>query len=219
MPAFKDEPSDHTGLVTLIAADDVSPRVVEAFRAVDRRLFVPEDARRSAYVDRPIEIPEHQTTSQPSLIAHMIDAADLLPGDRVLEIGTGFGFQSALLAQLTGSVVSVERLATISEAAAANLAAAGIVGVELVVGDGWQGVPDRGPYEAIIVSAAASHVPDAFVDQLRDGGRLVIPVRADHGDDVLLFVKSKDHLVKVKLLTPARFVPLVPGDDKVQSNE
>jgi protein-L-isoaspartate(D-aspartate) O-methyltransferase len=218
VPAFADEPSNHDELVLLIDSEDVSPRVVDAFRAIDRKWFVPEEARDNAYVDRPIEILEHQTTSQPSLIARMVDAADLLPGDRVLEIGTGFGFQTALLAQLTGSVVSVERLPNISAAASNNLIAAGIDGVELVVGDGWLGWPRGGPYEAIVVSAAAAHVPAAFVEQLRDGGRLIIPVRGERGDDVFLYVKSKDHLVNVKLLTPARFVPLVPGD-AVQSNE
>lgn len=181
-------------------------------------MFVPADARDHAYVDRPIEILDSQTTSQPSLIAQMVDAADLLPGDKVLEIGTGFGFQTALLARLTGAVVSVERLANISEAADKNLADAAIGGVELVVGDGWLGRAESGPYDAIVVSAAAAHVPDAFVEQLRDGGRLVIPVRGDRGDDVYLYVKRHDHLVNVKLLTPARFVPLVPGDE-VQSNE
>lgn len=179
---------------------------------------MPEAARGNAYVDRPIEILEHQTTSQPSLIARMVDAADLLPGDRVLEIGTGFGFQTALFAYLTGDVVSIERMANISEAAGNNLSDAGIDGVELVVGDGWLGWPERGPYDAIVVSAAAERVPDALTEQLRDGGRLVIPVRGDQGDDVLLYIKRNDHLVKVKLLTPARFVPLVPGDS-VQSNE
>lgn len=211
------EPSDHEGLAGLIEASGVAPRVAEAFRRVDRRDFVP--ARTSeAYVDRPIEILEHQTTSQPSLIAQMLDVADLLPGDRVLEIGTGFGYQTALLAELTGNVVSVERFATLSEAARANLERAGISGVELIVGDGWKGAPGEAPFDAIIVSAAAAKVPDALEDQLADGGRLVIPLRAHDGDEVWLFIRKNEHLVPVRLLTPARFVPLVPGEE-VQSNE
>lgn len=200
-----------------IAASGVSARVVDAFRQVDRRDFVPPDVR-DPYVDKPIEILEHQTTSQPSLIAQMVDAADVLPGDRVLEIGTGFGFQTAVLANLAGTVVSVERHASISVQAASHLERVGITNVELVVGDGWLGVPDSGPYDAIIVSAAAERVPDAFVGQLVPGGRLVIPVRTKNGDDVLLYLRSDDHLVKVRLLTPARFVPLVRGPVG-QSNE
>lgn len=219
MPLFYGEPKDRESLTALVAGEDVSARVVEAFRAIDREAFVPDDARSLAYVDRPIEILEHQTTSQPSLIARMIDAADLLPGDRVLEVGTGFGFQTALLAHLTGSVVSIERHSSLSDAARQNLERTGVVGVELVVGDGFQGWPGGAPYEAIIVSAAAERVPDAFVEQLVESGRLVIPVRSAHGDDVLLYVRRNGHLVQIRLLTPARFVPLVPGEAVDQSNE
>lgn len=204
-------------LLETISASGVSARVVDAFRQVDRRDFVPPDVR-DPYVDKPIEILEHQTTSQPSLIAQMVDAADVLPGDRVLEIGTGFGFQTAVLAKLAGTVVSVERHESISVQAASHLERVGITNVDLVVGDGWLGVPDKRPYDAIIVSAAAARVPDAFVAQLVAGGRLVIPVRTDNGDDVLLYLRSDDHLVKVRLLTPARFVPLVRGAVG-QSNE
>jgi protein-L-isoaspartate(D-aspartate) O-methyltransferase len=198
-------------LARKVARSGVSSRVIHAFESLDRADFVPEGTA-DPYIDRPIEIGEHQTTSQPSLIAQMVDAADLLPNDHVLEIGTGFGFQTALLAALTGDVVSIERHGSISTMAGANLARAGIDGVELVVGDGWKGVPDRGPFDAIIVSAAAERVPEAFVDQLVDGGRLVIPLRADQGDEVWLYVRSSGHLVPVRLLTPARFVPLVPGE-------
>ena len=190
---------------------------MDAFRAVDRAGFVPEGTRR-AYVDRPIAILEHQTTSQPSLIAQMIDAADLLPGDRVLEVGTGFGYQTALLANVAGHVVSIERFESISIAARTNLERAGIDNVDLVVGDGWEGVPSQAAYEAIIVSAAAQRVPEALVAQLREGGRLVIPVNEGKSDDVWLFVRKGDRAVRVKLLTPARFVPLVRGGS-IQSNE
>ena len=205
------EPGDHASLTRLIEGAGVSPRVVQAFRDVDRSYFVPSGTRET-YADRPIGILEHQTTSQPSLIAHMIDAADVLPGDRVLEVGTGFGYQTALLAKLTGGVVSVERYASISAAARLNLERAGIEGVELVVGDGWKGVADMAPYQAIIVSASAEHLPDALVQQLVEGGRLVIPLGADHADEVWLFIRRGDHAVRVRMLTPARFVPLVPGE-------
>ena len=211
-------PSGREGLARLVEREGVNPRVVAAFRAVARADFVPEGARRKAYEDRPIEILEAQTTSQPSLIARMIDAADVLPGDRVLEIGTGFGYQTALLAALGADVVSVDRHASIAEAARTNLEAAGI-DAEIVVGDGWGGWPERAPYDAIVVSAAASEVPAALEEQLVDGGRLIIPVKAQRGDEVLVFVKQRGHLVKTQLLTPARFVPLVPGAVADQSNE
>ncbi len=211
-------PSGREGLARLVEREGVGPRVVAAFRAVARADFVPEHSRQEAYEDRPIEILERQTTSQPSLIARMIEAADVLPGDRVLEVGTGFGYQTALIAALGAEVVSVDRNASIAEVARANLEAAGI-DAEIVVGDGWGGWPERAPYDAIVVSASASEVPAALEEQLRDGGRLVIPVRATRGDEVLVFVKRRGHLVKTRLLTPARFVPLVPGEIGDQSNE
>jgi protein-L-isoaspartate(D-aspartate) O-methyltransferase len=206
------------GLARLVESEGIGPRVVAAFRAVARADFVPEASRPDAYEDRPIEILERQTTSQPSLIARMIDAADVLPGDRILEVGTGFGYQTALIAALGAEVVSVDRYSSIAEAARANLEAAGIE-AEIVVGDGWQGWPARAPYDAIVVSAAASEVPPALGEQLADGGRLVIPVRAGRGDEVLVFVKQHGRLVKARLLTPARFVPLIPGALGDQSNE
>lgn len=211
------EPGGHVALVRLIEATGVSTRVSHAFRSVDRSHFVPAGTH-NAYIDRPIGILEHQTTSQPSLIAQMVDAADVLPGDRVLEVGTGFGYQTAVLAQLTSDVVSIERFGSISAAARTNLDRAGIGHVELVVGDGWRGVPERGPYDAIVVSAAASEVPEALGAQLAEGGRLVIPISEARSDDVWLYVRKGGRLVKAKLLTPARFVPLVPGDSG-QSNE
>src|SRR5688500_14513179 len=205
------EPADHGSLSERIAASGVSQRVVEAFRSVDRADFVPQGTA-EAYVDRPIGILERQTTSQPSLIAQMIDAADLLPGDRVLEVGTGFGFQTALLSKVAGHVISIERFASISTAARSNLERAGIRNVELVVGDGWEGVPGKAPYEAIIVSAAAPRVPQALVEQMKEGGRLVIPVTEGKSDDVWLYVRKGERAVRVRLLTPARFVPLVRGE-------
>ena len=212
-------PRGREGLASLVEREGVSPRVVAAFRRIAREDFVPEQARADAYGDRPIEILERQTTSQPSLIARMIDAADLLPGDRVLEIGTGFGFQTALMATLAGEVVSVERHASIADAARTNLERVEISNAEVVVGDGWLGWPERAPYEAAIVSAAATEVPAALGEQLVEGGRLVIPLRVALGDEVVLYIKHGDGLVRARVLTPARFVPLVPGTPEDQSNE
>lgn len=212
-------PKGQEGLARLVEREGVAPRVVRAFRAVAREDFVPEASRQEAYSDRPVPILERQTTSQPSLIARMIDAADVLPGDRVLEIGTGFGFQTALLANLAGDVVSVERHVSLAEAARANLARSGVDNVRVVVGDGWLGWPELAPYEAIVVSAGAPEVPDSFVAQLVEGGRVIIPVAKGSAEEVVLFLRHGDHLVRVRVLTPARFVPLVKGAAPDQSNE
>lgn len=204
-------PMTQEGLARLVHRDGVSPDVVEAFRNVDRAAFVPIAARREAYRDRPVGIPEGQTTSQPSLIARMIDALSIGPDDRVLEVGTGFGFQTALLTRLAREVFSIERHAELAEAARRNLAAAGIDKATVDVGDGWRGLPEFAPYDAIIVSAAATEVPRELVAQLRDAGRMVIPVDGPTGADVILFQRHGRDLEKVRVITPARFVPLVPG--------
>lgn len=204
-------PRSKEGLARLISREGLSPRVAEAFRVVDRARFVPEGSRSEAYLDRPIAIPERQTTSQPSLIARMIDVARIGPEDRVLEIGTGLGFQTALLSKLAREVVSIDRFASLVIQARANLEAAGVSNATVMVGDGWKGAPEHGPYDAIVVSAAASEVPGALAEQLVEGGRLVIPVQTAVGDEVVLFVKRGDELVRERLVTPARFVPLVPG--------
>ena len=184
---------------------------------------MPRYATGDAYKDRPIAILEGQTTSQPSLIARMLDAARLTPTDHVLEVGTGFGFQTALLARLVRSVVTIDRHASIVEAARANLDRAGIDNVICVEGDGWEGWSDAAPYDAIVVSAAAAELPAPLGDQLRMGGRLVIPLQVARGDEVLLFEKTEEGLRRKQLLTPARFVPLVQGmprsADRSQSKE
>ena len=199
-------------LARLIERDGVAAPIVAAFRAVDRADFVPEEGKFDAYADRPVVIPEHQTTSQPSLIARMIEAAEVGPDDRVLEVGTGFGFQTALLAHLAREVVSIDRHSLLIDRARANLATVGITNVELVVGDGWKGWRARAPYAAIIVSAGAAEVPRAYRDQLIEGGRAVIPISSALGDDVYLFRLREGELAQERLLTPARFVPLIPGE-------
>ena len=204
-------PKDQEELAALVSREVADRRIVDAYRAVARETFVPPDHRGEAYRDRPIPLPHSQTTSQPSLIARMIAAAAPQPTDKVLEVGTGFGFQTALLATLARSVISIERFERLADAARANLAAAGFENVEVVVGDGWEGYAAEAPFDAIVVAAAAGSVPDALSEQLRDGGRLVIPVKRGRSDDVLLFVKQSGALHESRLITPARFVPLVHG--------
>ena len=208
-------PKSQEGLARLIDKEALAdPRIAHAFRAVARRDFVPSGYEKQAYEDRPIGLPGRQTTSQPSLIARMIDAAAPKDTDRVLEVGSGYGFQTALLARLAAEVVAIERLEELARATRDNLTRAGYSNVEVLVGDGWQGVPDRAPFDAIIVSAAATEVPAPLVEQLAEGGRLVIPVKGAIGDDVQLFEKRNGELVRIRLITPARFVPLVPGPIK-----
>ena len=203
-------PRSHEALVRLIEKQGLSDtRIVDAFRVTDRADFVPQKFASEAYLDRPVPLPSGQTTSQPSLIAHMVDAAALGPKDTVLEIGTGFGFQTALLARVAARVVSVERLGDLAVAASDNLARAGIGNAEVIVGNGWEGAKDKAPFQAIVVSAAAVEIPEALVGQLAEGGRLVIPVKTAHSDDVLLYRKKEGELQKMRLVTPARFVPLV----------
>ena len=141
----------------------------------------------------------------------MVDALQLSGSDRVLEVGTGFGFQTALLSLLAGEVISIERFATLAAAARENLERTGRTGIEVLVGDGWRGVPERAPFDAIVVSAAAAELPAALVEQLGEGGRMVIPLKRGAGDDVVLFAKRSGRLERERLLTPARFVPLVQG--------
>lgn len=205
-------PRTQEGLARLIEREGiVDPRIVAAFRSVAREDFVPAGSEAVAYGDRPVGIPENQTTSQPSLIARMLDAVAPMSTDRALEIGTGLGFQTALLAQLVAEVVSVERWPTLAEQARAALRRAGVENVTVVVGDGWLGAPGHAPFDVIVVSAAAASLPPALPEQLAVGGRMVIPLKGPHGDDVVLFRKDAGGLVRVRLVTPARFVPLVSG--------
>jgi protein-L-isoaspartate(D-aspartate) O-methyltransferase len=184
-------------------------RVLAAFRAVPRALFVPAEAVGQAYLDEPLRIPRGQVTTQPSLIAAMVAALGLTGGERVLEVGTGLGFQTAILARLARQVVSIERSADLAAQARANLAAVGVGRVTIVVGDGTLGVPEHAPYQAIVVSAASPWVPPPLVEQLTDGGRLVHPVGPGGHEQVTAFSRQADRLVVEARLVPARFVPLV----------
>lgn len=185
------------------------PRILAAFRRVRREDFVPGDRVWEAYRDRPIPIPHGQVTTQPSLIARMLEGLRLTGSERVLEVGTGLGFQTALLAVLAGDVASIERHGALADQARANLDAAGVRGVTVVVGDGTLGLPDHAPFDAIVVAAASPRVPRPLVDQLVEGGRLVHPVGPGGREMVVAFRKEGDHLVEERRLVPAHFVRLV----------
>jgi protein-L-isoaspartate(D-aspartate) O-methyltransferase len=201
-----------TTLVEILKARGIrDERLLEAFRRVDRAGFVPPEERDQAYLDRPVRIPEGQVTTQPSLIAQMVEALELEGSEIVLEIGTGYGFQTAILACLCAHVYSIERLPALSERAQRNLSGRGIRNAALVVGDGTLGLPDFAPYDAIVCSAAARRVPLALIDQLKEGGRLVIPLGPGGDERVRLFRKHLGGLHKVRDLTGACFVPLIGG--------
>lgn len=213
-PAVRGSPEE---LVRALKAEGIrDERVVEAFRAVPRVGFVPRDYVHAAYEDRPVPIPHGQVTTQPSLVARMIAGLGLRGDERVLEIGTGLGFQTAILAKLARQVLSIERFADLAEQARANLAAAGISGVTVIVGDGTLGLPDHAPFDAVIVSAASPAVPSPLADQLREGGRLVHPVGPGGGEVVVAFGKVGTELVEEERLTPASFVPLVADEPSAE---
>ena len=184
-------------------------RILDALAVVDRAAFVPSEHAAIANRDVPIPIPHGQVTTQPSLIARMVDGLALTGDERVLEVGTGYGYQTALLARLGGEVHSVERWPDLIAAARASLAAAGVANVELVVDDGGEGLRHAAPYQAIVVSAAFPEVPAPLIEQLAVGGRLVQPIGHGGHDRVMLFGKRPDgQLEERRVLTGAHFVRL-----------
>jgi protein-L-isoaspartate(D-aspartate) O-methyltransferase len=183
--------------------------VLDAFRRLRREQFVPTAHLLNAYEDRPIPIDHDQVTTQPSLVARMVQALQLTGGERVLEVGTGLGFQTAILASLAHEVYSIERFSELAEQARHNLAVARIEGPTVIVGDGTLGLPRHAPFDGIVVAAAAPKIPAPLVEQLAEGGRLVHPVGPGGNEMVTAFRKEGGRLVEEARLVPAYFVPLV----------
>lgn len=192
-----------------IAAGVRDAAVLDAVRNVRRERFVPPGYEHEARFDAPVPIPHEQVTSQPSLIARMVEALGLTEQERVLEIGSGYGYQTALLARLTASVVAVERWAKLAEGTRDNLAREGFDNVTVVTGDGTQGEPAYAPYDGVVVAAAFPEVPDPLVEQVRHGGRLVQPIGTGGGESVVLFERTERGLDRVEEVSPARFVRLL----------
>lgn len=195
-------------MVARVAEVVHDPRVLEAMRSVPRHAFVPAEVRRYAYADRALSIGHRQTISQPLIVGMMSEALELGPSDRVLEVGTGSGYQAAVLALLAGSVTTVEVVPALRERARATLARLGADRVEVREAGEHPGAPARAPFDAILVAAAAPAVPPALLDQLADGGRLVIPVGPRSGQELRLLTRRGGE-VESRSLGGVRFVPLV----------
>jgi protein-L-isoaspartate(D-aspartate) O-methyltransferase len=186
-------------------------RVLAAMGEVPREEFVGERRREMAYADAALPIGSEQTISQPWIVAAILQALELRGDEQVLEVGTGSGYSTALLGRLAGHVVSVERHAGLARLAAEHLRACRADNVELLVGDGSRGVPDRAPFDAIAVHAAAPAPPPALLEQLADGGRMVVPV-ADGGEEMLTALRRRGSELETVALAPCRFVPLIGAE-------
>jgi protein-L-isoaspartate(D-aspartate) O-methyltransferase len=196
----------------LVARGIADRRVLAAFAKVPREAFVPPEFADRAYEDNPLPIGEGQTISQPFIVALMAEAAEIAPEARILEVGAGSGYAAAILAALAREVVTIERHASLAAAAKAALAKLGIGNVTVIEGDGSRGFPERAPFDAILVAAAAPALPAALRAQLAEGGRLVIPVDADGHQDLLVITRHGERFEETSL-GPVRFVPLVASEE------
>jgi protein-L-isoaspartate(D-aspartate) O-methyltransferase len=186
-------------------------RVLAVMGEVPREVFVAERRRELSYADAALPIGSEQTISQPWIVAAILQALELTGSERVLEIGTGSGYSTCLLSRLTAHVVSVERHSGLARSAAEALASRRADNVELMVGDGSRGVPDRGPFDAIAVHAAAPAPPPALIDQLAEGGRLVVPV-AEGKEEMLTLLRRHGSELESTAIAPCRFVPLIGAE-------
>ena len=188
------------------------PRVRAAMLKVERHRLVPAAQLGLAYRNHPLPIGQGQTISQPYIVALSTDLIAPQPQHVVLEIGTGSGYQAAVLAEIVGKVFTVEIIDSLGREAAERLKTLGYSNVEVKIGDGYKGWPEKGPFDGIIVTAAAPYIPRELVEQLRPGGRMVIPVGASwEVQELLLIAKNPDGSIQRKTILPVRFVPLVPG--------
>lgn len=186
--------------------------VLKAMDTVARHLFVPEQYRHEAYADYPLPIGEGQTISQPYIVARMTELLQLNPGDKVLEIGTGSGYQAAVLAEMGVEVHTIEILPSLAEKAKKVLEEMGYDRVRVLVGDGYRGYPEAAPYDGIIVTAAPAKIPEPLLEQLKNGGRMVIPV-GKYVQELKVVIKGEDGVI-VQDVIPVRFVPMVGEVEK-----
>jgi protein-L-isoaspartate(D-aspartate) O-methyltransferase len=199
---------DHQKLIEHLRHEIDDERVLYAMAWVRRELFVPSSGRQFAYEDRPLPIGEDQTISQPFIVALMTQALALTGTEKVLELGTGSGYQAAILAELARQVITVERLQTLAHKARHTLKKLGYTNIQVHIAGGTLGWPEEAPYDAIMVTAAAPRIPEGLIEQLVVGGRLVIPVGSRWEQDLLQVIRKKEGKT-VKNLTHCRFVPLI----------
>ncbi len=190
----------------LVTRNIKDPRVLEAMSSIERHLFVSEEMQHLAYEDHPVQIGHSQTISQPYIVAFMSEAGMVKPTDNVLEIGTGCGYQSAVLAKLAKHVYSIEIIEELGKNAKTRLKKLGFMNVTTKIGDGYEGWPEHAPFDVIIVTAAPKKIPTPLLEQLKTGGRLIIPV-GEHSQELLRITKTKTGTEREKLLA-VRFVPM-----------
>lgn len=212
-PRFEDRKNERAAMVRVSiqgAGQYVTdPRILDAMRNVPRHLFVPANIRRAAYQDRPLPIGYGQTISQPFIVAYMTELLALKPGEKVLEIGTGCGYQAAVLSELTPEVYTMEIIDELGKAAQKRFRELGYNTIRVKIGDGYYGWEEYALFDAIIVTAAAGHVPPPLVQQLKPGGRLVIPLGGVYQvQSLVLVTKNNDGSLHTRQLMPVRFVPL-----------
>ncbi len=196
-------------LLELLAQNGISSRTISAFEEVPRERFVPPQYQELAYLDDALPIGEGQTISQPSLVAIMLDALNLRGDERVLEIGTGSGYQTALLSKLAAKVYSIERINSLAEGAKKRLLALKIKNTQVFVGDGSLALPKQSPFDAIIVTAAFRKVPQPLISQLKESGRLVMPVGERGSQNAIVYQKVRGRLRETQNIGPVRFVPFI----------
>lgn len=192
--------------------DITNPRVLEAMAEVPRHEFVSGEQRKYAYDDRPLSIGHGQTISQPFIVAYMTEKLDPQPEDKVLEIGTGSGYQAAILSKLVDEVYSIEIVEPLAEQAARTLKRLGFDNVHARYGDGYEGWPEEAPFDAIIVTCAPGDVPQALVEQLKEGGRMMIPVGDVGTVQKLYFMEKSDGDIRKKSVMDVRFVPMTGNE-------
>lgn len=211
-----DEIRDEVGATDyLTGRSTLQQRVFDALRMVPRHFFVPEDLQDSAYANHPLPIGHGQTISQPYIVALMTDLIQPGPEDVILEVGTGSGYQAAILSRLVKQVYSLEIIETLAEQACRRLQRLGYDNVEVRLGNGRFGWPEHAPYDAIVVTAATPHVPPALIEQLKPGGTLVIPVGREHfGQELLTISKDAQGRTEERRILPVAFVPLTGSADE-----
>jgi protein-L-isoaspartate(D-aspartate) O-methyltransferase len=192
----------------IVARGIKDPALLKAMDKVPRHRFVPPGFRHQAYADHPLPIAEGQTISQPYVVALMTDLLELKPGDRVLEIGTGSGYQAAVLAEIVKEVYSIEIRKPLADGSRQLLQELGYRNVKVKYGDGYFGWPEHAPFDAIIITAAANHIPPPLIKQLKEGGRFILPLGSTVYYQMLTLVKKEDEEIRMKQFGSVRFVPM-----------